>query len=162
MVSFPLTKPLKICCCISFSFFGTQTFSSEWSQKDHLFLCYFSIGRKPKLYNYSLLFPMPSQTHTPLSLNTLTPSSQIFQSGIQGQRGLVCFRDQKLSGKKRTARTQRMEKSKYGRNWSLKSHTKGKNCFAFPPISEKHEDQQQCAELKGIPIVTCMIKQQME
>lgn len=114
---FPLTKPLISCLChsvVSFFFLVTQTFSYEWSRKDHFFLCYYSISTKPKLYNHSLPFPMPSQTHKPLSLNTLTLISQIFQSMIQ--RGHVCFRDQKPGGKKRIVRTQMMEKSKYVRN----------------------------------------------
>lgn len=155
MVSFPLTKPLISCWCNSFVFFffwWHKLLSVNGVGKDHFFLCYYSIGTKPKLYNNSFPFPMPSQTHKLLWLNTLTLISQIFQSMIQRQRGLVCFRDQKLSGKKRMVRTQRMEKSKYARNWSHKSHTQvkncqGKNCFAFLPVSEKHEYPLQCAEL---------------
>lgn len=109
--------------CLFFFFLVIRTYSCEWSQKDHFFLCYYSIGTKPKLYNNSLPFPMPSQTHKPLLLNTLTLISQVFQSMFQRQRELVCFRDQKLSGKKRMVRAQRMETSQYVRNRSHKSHT---------------------------------------
>lgn len=133
MVPFSLTKPLISCWWNSFVFFFfflvTQTSSCEWSRKDHFFLYYYYFSTKPKLYSNS--FPMPSQTHKPLSLNTLTLISQIFQSMIQ--RGLVCFRDQKLSGKKRMVRTQRMEKSKYVRNWSHNEwrNDKGRTALLF-------------------------------
>lgn len=151
MVPFPL-KPLKSCCCIFFLFWWHKLFPLNRVKRVTFLLCCYSTGIKPKLYNNSPLFPMSSQTHEPLLLNTLTPSSQIFWTEIQWQRtGL--FQGSEAKWKVKSCQDTKDGESKYERAWSLQSHAQGKNCFAFPPGSVKY------AELKGIPIVTCMIKE---